>query len=106
MKGEYVHRLTVGANDVSSKGITVHVACSEYFRLLHHYEAAFRRWEQAEFSSNNNGFVDRSATRLAAQLKRKAQNERDVAKMLINLHKQRCSICSQMRKPRTPERLG
>jgi hypothetical protein len=88
------------------KSITVHVACSEYFRLLHHYEAALRRWEQAEFFSNNNGFVDRSALRLAAEVKRKAQNEKDGAMMRINLHKQRCSICSRVRKPRTPEQLG
>jgi hypothetical protein len=86
--------------------IRVQVACSEYFRLLQHYEAALRRWEQAEFSSNHNGFVDLSAARLAGEIKRKAQNERDAAKMRINLHKHRCSICSRMPNLRKPEGLG
>jgi hypothetical protein len=100
------HRLTIGANDVSSKSITVHVACSEYLRLHRHYEAALRRWEQVEWASNKNRPLDTSATRLAAEVKRKAQNERDAAKMLINLHKRRCSICSHMRTPRTPGRVA
>jgi hypothetical protein len=100
------HRLTIGANDVSSKSITVHVACSEYLRLHRQYEAALRRWEQVEWASNKNRLLDTSAARLAAEVKRKAQNERDAAKMLINLHKRRCSICSHMRTPRTPGRVA
>jgi len=94
--------MTIGANDVSSKSITVPIVCSEYLRLSHHYEAALRRWEQVEWASNKNGFLDTSA----AEVKRKAQNERDAAKMLINLHRRRCSICSHMRTPRTQGRVA
>jgi len=68
----------------------VQVACSEYVRLLQHYVAALRRWEQAELASKK---TDTSATRLAAEIKHKAQTERDAAKMRLNLHKQSCPVC-------------
>ena len=86
--------------------IAGHEACSEYLRLHRHYEAALRRWEQVEWASNKNRLLDTSATRLAAEVKRKEQKERDAAKMLINLHKRRCSICSHMRTPRTQGRVA
>ena len=98
--GENVHRLTIGANDVSSKSIKVHVACPEYLRLSGHYEAALRRWEQIELASNRDGFVDTSANRLAAEVRYKALHERNAAYERMTLHKESCSICSHIRKPR------
>jgi hypothetical protein len=73
------------ANDVGSESIRLQVACPEYVRLLQHYAAALRRWEQAELVSKK--------TRLAAEIKDKAQNERDAAKMRLNLHKRSCPVC-------------
>jgi hypothetical protein len=98
-KGEDVHRLMVDSNDVSSKSITVHVACYQYLRLRQHYEAALRRREQVEWASNKNRFVDTSANRLAAEVKYKALEERNAAKDRMTLHKQSCPVCNRMRKP-------
>ena len=100
MKGEDVHKMTIGANNVSSKSITVNVACPEYLRLSGHYEAALRRWEQIELASNREGVLDTSANRLAAEVKYKALNERNAAYERMTLHKKNCSICSHIRKPR------
>jgi hypothetical protein len=84
--------LSASANVVQFESITVEVACSEYSRLLQHYVAALRRWEQAELVPNKSEFADQPA-RLAAEIKHKVQNERDAAKMRINLHKQSCPVC-------------
>jgi hypothetical protein len=75
-------------NDVSSKSITVHVECYQYVRLLQHYEASLRRWEQIELVSNTNGFFNTSANRLAVEVWYKAQEERKAAKERMTLHRQ------------------
>jgi dihydroorotase-like cyclic amidohydrolase len=87
-------------NDVSSKASQCTVECYQYMRLRQHYEAALRRWEQIELVSNKNGFLDTSANRLALEVWYKAQEERNAAKKRMTLHKQSCSICSGIRKPR------
>ncbi len=84
----------------------MHVPCPEYVRLLQHYVAALRRLEQIEAASNRKGFVDTSAKFLAAEVKRKAQNERDGAKMMLNRHKHSCPVCLNLTNRREQDDRG
>jgi hypothetical protein len=55
--------------------------CSEYSRLLQHYEAALRRWAQAEWSSNRN--EPNTLLRVSEGIKKKkALDERAFTKAL------------------------
>jgi hypothetical protein len=60
--------------------ISVRMLCSEYSRLLRHYEAALRRWAQAEWSSNKN--ESDPSWRLSAGIRKEALDEREAAKQL------------------------
>lgn len=61
--------------------------CSEYSRLLKHYEVALRLWVQAERSSND------ASWRLSAGIRKKALDERDAAKERIHIHERSCPTC-------------
>jgi hypothetical protein len=66
--------------------------CSEYARLLQHYEAALRRWAQSEWSSNRN--EPNALLRVSAGIKKKeALEERDAAKERLNFHELTCPTC-------------
>lgn len=88
-RGEDAHRMTVMQRSQFAS-IREQVTCSEYVRLLQHYVAALRRWEQAELVSKK---TETSAAHLATEVKDKAQNERDAAKMRLNLHRRTCPVC-------------
>jgi hypothetical protein len=78
------------------------VLCSEYFRLHQHYEAALRRWEQAELSSNQVALSDPSK-RLSLEIEKKAQDERDAAKDRTVRHRQYCATCNHKSKDRATD---
>jgi hypothetical protein len=66
--------------------------CSGYSRLLQHYEAALRRWAQAEWSSNRNEL--NTLLRVSAGIKkREALDERDAAKERLLTHELNCPTC-------------
>ena len=67
--------------------------CSEYVRLLQHYEAALRSCKQLELPAeegNRDGFHD-AAVLLA--VKEKAFEERNAAYLRIVLHERNCRSC-------------
>jgi hypothetical protein len=76
--------------------------CSEYFRLRQHYEAALRRWEQAELSSNKSELFD-ATRRLSREVEKKALEERNAAKERMNLYELNCPTCNHKRKTKRPE---
>jgi hypothetical protein len=65
--------------------------CSRYLQLSQHYEAALRRWAQAEWCSNKN--ESDASWRLAAGIRKKALDERDAAKERLNFHELTCPTC-------------
>jgi hypothetical protein len=71
--------------------------CSEYSRLRQHYEAALRRWEQAELPSNKSKLFD-ATTRLSREVEKKALEERNAAKGRMDLHELNCPTCNRKRK--------
>jgi hypothetical protein len=79
--------------------ISVQVLCPEHSRLLQHYEAALRRWAQAEWSSNRN--EPNELLRVSEGIKKKkALDERDAARGRLNLHERTCPTCiHNQRKP-------
>jgi hypothetical protein len=72
--------------------------CPVYLRLRQHYEAALRRWAQADSASNKRN-SDASA-RLALEIEHKALNERNAAKERMSLHQQSCPTCNPGGRPR------
>jgi hypothetical protein len=68
------------------------MACREYIRLRHHYEAALRHWAHVLLSpvTGSTG----AAARLAAQIKQKAFEERNAAYDRMCLHEQNCPVCN------------
>jgi hypothetical protein len=68
------------------------MACPEYIRLHHHYEAALRHWGHVLLSPVT---VPTDATaRLAAEVKQKAFEERNAAYDRMCLHKKTCPVCN------------
>jgi hypothetical protein len=71
--------------------ISPSMACAEYVRLHQIYEAALRRWDQTVLSSQ--GTIGTAAS-LAAQVRKKALEERNAASERIDLHRLTCPVCS------------
>lgn len=94
IKGENVHRLAVG--------ISMQVLCPENVRLRQLYEAALRRWSQAELPSKKSDLSDVSR-RLALEVEKKALEERNAANERMVLHEQSCPICNRKHKRKPPE---
>jgi hypothetical protein len=72
----------------------MHMLCTKYLQLSQHYEAALRRWGQAESSLNKTELSD-AARRLGREVEKKALEERNAAYARMALHKQNCSICNE-----------
>jgi hypothetical protein len=83
---------------VRSQSISVQMGCSEYARLSQHYEAALRRWAQAESCSDKSEPFD-APRRLAIEIEKKALEERNAARQRMDLHKRSCPTCNHKRKP-------
>jgi hypothetical protein len=63
------------------------MTCPEYLRLRQDYEASLRHWGQVMLS------YEGEARGPASDVKRKAYEERDEAKLKLNLHRDSCPIC-------------
>jgi hypothetical protein len=68
--------------------------CVKYMQLSQHYEAALRRWSQAESSLNKTGLSD-ATRRLGQEVEKKALEERNAAYARMNFHKQNCPTCNE-----------
>jgi hypothetical protein len=63
------------------------MTCLEKVRLKQLFEATLRRWGQIH--------EDCDDTWLVQEVKRRALIERDAAKERLELHEQRCEVCSR-----------
>jgi hypothetical protein len=68
--------------------------CVKHLQLSQHYEAALRRWSQAEASVNKTGLSD-AVRRLSREVEKKAKDERNAAYAQMVFHRQNCSICNE-----------
>jgi hypothetical protein len=76
-------------HELSAPGVMV---CLEYNRLRQHYEAAIRRWEHVLLAPDAK--LVGALARQAAEVKRKAFEERDAAKERLSAHELTCSTCN------------
>jgi hypothetical protein len=67
--------------------------CTKHVQLSQHYEAALRRWSQADSSLHKAELSD-TARRLGQEVEMKALEERNAAYARMLLHKQNCSVCN------------
>jgi hypothetical protein len=67
--------------------------CTKYLQLSQHYEAALRRWSQAD-SSLHKAELSGAARRLGQEVEKKALEERNAAYARMVLHKQNCPTCN------------
>jgi hypothetical protein len=68
--------------------------CTKYLQLSQHYEAALRRWTQADSSLHKAELSD-TARRLGQEVEKKALEERNAAYARMNFHKQNCPTCNE-----------
>lgn len=68
--------------------------CLKYVQLGQHYEAALRRWSQAESLMNKVGLSD-DARRLSHEVEKKALEETNAAYTRMLFHKQNCLVCNE-----------
>jgi len=59
--------------------------CQEYLRLRQHFESALRHYGRVLLSSRDNELVG-TAAQQAAEIRKKAFEERDAAKQRLHLH--------------------
>jgi hypothetical protein len=68
--------------------------CLKYVQLGQHYEAALRRWSQAESLLNRAGLSD-AIRRLSQEVEKKALEERNAAYARMLFHQKNCLICNE-----------
>jgi hypothetical protein len=66
--------------------------CSEYIRLRQLYEVALRQWGIVMLPPDNERVG--APARRTAEIKQKAFDERDAAKMQLGRHKLTCPVCN------------
>jgi hypothetical protein len=76
--------------------------CHEYIRPRHLYEAALRHWGHVFLSPVT--VPTGATTRLAAEVKQKALEERNAADDRMCFHKQTCPVCTPKLKTTHPSR--
>lgn len=70
--------------------------CQEYMRLRQQFESALRHYGRVLLSPRDNELVG-TAARQAAEIRKKALEERDAAKQRLRLHEQGCPTCTHNR---------